>query len=218
VIRILDILFSLTVLVLFLPFGLFIVLILKFTGEGDIFYIQERIGKGGRRFGLFKFATMLKNSPSIGTGDVTIKNDLRILPFGNILRKTKLNEVPQFINVLIGDMSVVGPRPQTPKNFEYFPQEKKDIILSMCPGITGIGSIVFRDEESIVANSGMPLEFCYCEIIGPHKAELEEWYRSRRNLLTYLLLIAVTAWVIIRPRSRIYRWIWPSLPSLPESL
>lgn len=217
-IRLLDIFFSLTALVLFFPFGLFIALILKFTGEGEIFYIQDRIGRDGRCFGLFKFATMLKNSPSTGTGDVTIKNDPRILPFGNILRKTKLNEVPQFINILIGDMSVVGPRPQTPKNFGYFPQEKKDIILSMRPGMTGIGSIVFRDEESIVANSGMPLESCYCEVIGPYKAELEEWYRDRRNLPTYLLLVIVTAWVIIRPRSEIYRRIWPSLPPLPESL
>jgi lipopolysaccharide/colanic/teichoic acid biosynthesis glycosyltransferase len=218
VIRVLDVLFSLTALVLFFPFGLFIALTLKFTGEGEIFYIQERIGKGGRHFGLFKFATMLKNSPSIGTGDVTIKNDSRILPFGNILRKTKINEVPQFINILIGDMSVVGPRPQTPKNFEYFPQEKKNIILSMRPGMTGIGSIVFRDEESIVANSGMPLESCYREVIGPYKAELEEWYRNRRNLLTYLLLIVVTVLVIVRPQSDIYRRIWPSLPPLPESL
>jgi lipopolysaccharide/colanic/teichoic acid biosynthesis glycosyltransferase len=216
--RILDIVLSVIALIFFLPFGLVIILILRCTGEGEIFYTQERIGKNGRKFRVFKFATMLKNSSAIGAGDVTVKNDPRVLPFGNILRKTKLNEIPQFINILIGDMSVVGPRPQTPKNFEYFPQEGKAVISSMCPGLTGIGSIIFRDEELIVAASGKPIETCYREVIGPYKAEVEGWYGERRNLVTYLLLIAVTAWVIIRPKSEIYRRIWPSIPPLPESL
>jgi lipopolysaccharide/colanic/teichoic acid biosynthesis glycosyltransferase len=161
---------------------------------------------------------MLKCSPSTGTGDVTVKNDPRVLPAGRILRKTKLNEIPQLINILTGDMSIVGPRPQTPKNFNYFPPEGKDIILSMRPGLTGIGSIVFRDEETIVASSGKSVEQCYAETIGPYKAELEAWYYKKRNVITYLLLIFVTAWVIVFPRSEIYRRIWPSLPPLPDAL
>jgi lipopolysaccharide/colanic/teichoic acid biosynthesis glycosyltransferase len=216
--RILDIVLSLAAIVVFLPFGLIIVLVLRFTGEGEVFYTQDRVGKGGRHFGLFKFATMLKNSPSIGTGDVTVKNDPRILPMGHFLRKTKLNEVPQLINILCGDMSIVGPRPQTPKNLDYFPPDRKRNILSMRPGLTGIGSIVFRDEESIVEKSGKPVEECYRLLIGPYKAELETWYQSRQNVTTYFLLMAVTAWVIIRPQSRIYRRIWPSLPPLPDAL
>ncbi len=136
----------------------------------------------------------------------------------SFLRKTKLNEVPQIINISIGDMSIIGPRPQTPKNFEYFPPEGKAIILSMRPGLTGIGSIVFRDEESIVAQSGKPVDVCYRELIGPYKAQLESWYRERQNGMTYMLLIAVTAWVIIRPQSEIYRRIWLSLPPLPDAL
>jgi lipopolysaccharide/colanic/teichoic acid biosynthesis glycosyltransferase len=216
--RILDILLSSLALIVFFPFGLLIALILKCTGEGEIFYIQERIGKGGRRFGLLKFATMLKNSPAIGTGDVTVKDDPRVLPVGKFLRKTKLNEVPQLINILVGDMSVVGPRPQTFKNFEYFPPEGKQVILSMRPGLTGIGSIVFRDEETIVARSGKSVEECYRQVIGPYKAELEAWYRDRQNVIIYFSLIAVTAWVIIRPCSETYRHIWPSLPSLPDTL
>jgi lipopolysaccharide/colanic/teichoic acid biosynthesis glycosyltransferase len=216
--RVLDIFLSSLALVVFFPFGVLIALVLKCTGEGEIFYIQERIGKGGRRFGLLKFATMLKNSPAIGAGDITVKDDPRVLPFGKFLRKTKLNEVPQLINILVGDMSVVGPRPQTPKNFEYFPPEGKQVILSMRPGLTGIGSIVFRDEETIVAHSGKSVEECYRQIIGPCKAELEAWYRDRQNVLTYFLLILITAWVIIHPRSEIYRWIWSSLPSLPDIL
>jgi lipopolysaccharide/colanic/teichoic acid biosynthesis glycosyltransferase len=110
-------------------------------------------------------------------------------------------------------MSVIGPRPQTPKNFEYFPAEGKKVILSMRPGLTGIGSIVFRDEESIVERSAKSVEECYREIIGPYKAELEMWYRDRQNLRTYFLLIVITAWVIIFPESEIYRRLWPSLPS-----
>jgi lipopolysaccharide/colanic/teichoic acid biosynthesis glycosyltransferase len=216
--RILDIFLSLIALILFFPLGIIIALILKCTGEGEIFYIQDRVGKGGKRFGLLKFATMLKSSPAIGTGDVTVKDDPRVLPLGKFLRKTKLNEVPQFINILIGDMSIVGPRPQTPKNFDYFPAEAKQTILSMRPGLTGIGSIVFRDEEMIVAQSGKSVEQCYRGVIGPYKAELEKWYRDKQNMITYILLIAVTAWVIIRPRSEIYRQIWPSLPLLPEAL
>jgi lipopolysaccharide/colanic/teichoic acid biosynthesis glycosyltransferase len=216
--RILDIALSLIALVVFFPFGIVIVLFLRFTGEGEIFYVQERVGKSGRHFGLFKFATMLKNSPSIGAGDITVKNDPRVLPVGHFLRKTKLNEIPQLINILIGDMSVVGPRPQTPKNFDYFPPEGKQIILSMRPGLTGIGSIVFRDEESIVERSGLSVEACYRQLIGPYKAKLEAWYKERQNVVTYFLLIAITAWVIIRPHSKIYRRIWPSLPPLPNTL
>jgi lipopolysaccharide/colanic/teichoic acid biosynthesis glycosyltransferase len=216
--RIFDMALSFVALIVFFPFGLIIALILRCTGEGEIFYVQKRVGKGGRHFGLLKFATMLKNSPSTGTGDITVKNDPRVLPFGHFLRKTKLNEVPQLVNILIGDMSVVGPRPQTPKNFDYFPPEGKQVVLSMRPGLTGIGSIVFRDEESIVEKSGKSIEECYRQIIGPYKAELEAWYRDRQNLATYFMLIAITAWVIIRPRSEIYRRIWPSLPPLPEML
>lgn len=216
--RILDILLSAVALIIFFPFGLIIALLLRFTGEGEIFYTQERIGKGGRKINLLKFATMLKNSPSTGTGDVTVKNDPRVLPLGRILRKTKLNEVPQLVNILTGDMSLVGPRPQTPKNFNYFPPEGKNIILQMRPGLTGIGSIVFRDEETIVACFGKPLEQCYAEVIGPYKAALEAWYYKKQNIITYLLLICTTTWVIVFPHSEIYRRIWPSLPTLPVAL
>jgi lipopolysaccharide/colanic/teichoic acid biosynthesis glycosyltransferase len=156
---------------------------------------------------------MLKDSPSMGTGDVTIKNDTRVLPFGAFLRKTKINELPQLINILVGDMSVVGPRPQTPKNFDYFPPEGKEIIISMRPGLTGIGSIVFRDEETLVARSSKSVEACYREDIAPYKAELEAWYRNNQNIRTYILIIFITAWVIIRPQSTIYRRVWPSLPT-----
>lgn len=216
--RLLDILISASALLLFLPFGLLISLLLRFTGEGEVFYRQERIGRDGRPFGLLKFATMLKDSPALGTGDVTIKDDPRVLPVGRVLRKTKLNEMPQLLNVLVGDMSIVGPRPQTPRNFVYFPESDRAVIASMRPGLTGIGSIVFRDEESIVAASDKPVAVCYRDDIGPYKAELETWYQNHQGLTTYLLVILVTAWVILKPSSRVYRSIWPSLPRAPAAL
>jgi lipopolysaccharide/colanic/teichoic acid biosynthesis glycosyltransferase len=215
--RLLDIMLSAIALIVLFPFMLPMMIILKLTGEHYIFYGQTRVGQHGKPFKLLKFATMLKDSPMMGAGDITVKHDPRVLPFGHFLRKTKINELPQLINILVGDMSVVGPRPQTPKNFEYFPPAGKEIILSMRPGLTGIGSIVFRDEESIVACSGKSVEECYRELIGPYKAQLEAWYRERQDIGTYFLLIAVTAWVIIRPESKIYRKIWSSLPPLPDT-
>lgn len=216
--RILDVLLSGAALIVLLPLGLVVAVALRLTGEGEVFYRQERVGLNGKTFMLLKFATMLKNSPSMGAGDVTVKNDPRVLPLGGILRKTKINELPQLVNILVGDMSIVGPRPQTPRNFEYFPEASRHIITSMRPGLTGIGSLVFRDEESMVDRSNKSLDDCYREDIGPHKAELEAWYLSRQNVVTYLLLIVCTAWVVVRPRSEIYRRVWPSLPPLPPGL
>lgn len=216
--RLLDILLSVIALIAFVPIGLGIALVLRLTGEGEILYTQERIGKGGAPFGLLKFATMLKDSPSMESGDITVKDDPRVLPVGKFLRRTKLNEVPQLLNVLSGEMSIVGPRPQTPRNFQYFPPRDREMIASMRPGLTGIGSIVFRDEESIVSESGLPVDVCYREVIGPYKAELERWYRDRQNLKTYLALIALTVWVVLRPESRIYSRVWSSLPPRPTNL
>ena len=119
-IRFFDVLLSAITLLLLLPLFLPIVILLRFTGEGEIFFLQERIGKDGKKFELFKFATMLKNSPDIGTGTVTMKNDPRVLPLGRFLRKTKINELPQLLNIFFGDMSVIGPRPLTSQAFETY--------------------------------------------------------------------------------------------------
>ncbi len=159
--RVLDITVAVIAIMLFLPFGLVIMLILKFTGEGEIFFLQTRVGKDGKHFKIIKFATMLKASPNMGTGTVTVKNDPRVLPFGKILRKAKLNEVPQFINVLKTDMSLVGPRPMALRDFAYYPPQIQKRLIAVRPGLTGIGSIIFRDEESIMANSSKPSLDCY---------------------------------------------------------
>ena len=124
--------------------------ILIFTGEGKIWYTQKRIGKNLKFFNLLKFATMLENSPAIGTKSLTIKNDPRILPLGYFLRKSKINELPQLFNVFLGHMSIIGPRPQTDRCFFAFPESSQKIIITVKPGLSGLGSIVFRDEEQIM--------------------------------------------------------------------
>ena len=106
-----------------------------------MFFLQSRIGKGGKSFNLYKFATMLKASPNMGTGTVTVKNDPRILPMGHFLRKTKINELPQLLNILSGDMSVVGPRPQTQRCFDAFLPASQKAIIQVRPGLSGIGSL-----------------------------------------------------------------------------
>lgn len=215
--RLLDILFSGLALLVLSPLLVPIAIILRLTGEGEVFYVQQRIGRGGRMFGLYKFATMLKNSPSLGTGTVTVKNDPRVLPIGRFLRKTKINELPQLLNIFNGDMSIVGPRPQTKRCFDAFPASSQAAILTVRPGLSGIGSIVFRDEEELMHASAEPERF-YDEVIMPYKGALEEWYVANQGLWTYLCCIALTAWVIIFPKSTILWRLFPDLPSQPAEL
>ena len=217
--RVLDITLSLISIIILSPLLLAIMLILKFTGEGEIFYRQQRIGIGGNPFGVFKFATMVKNSSKMGTGYITTKNDPRVLPFGSFLRKTKLNEVPQLFNILIGDMSFVGPRPQVRKHFEVFPEHVKRQLVHIKPGLTGIGSIFFRDEESILENNkSLSYDECYSQLIAPYKGELELWYAKNQSFTLYLLLIFLTAWVVIFPTSKIHNRVFKDLPKPPPSL
>ena len=115
--RFFDILLSSLAISFFSIILLPVIIILRLTGEGEIFYLQKRIGKNNKEFYLLKFATMLKNSSKMQNGTVTIKNDPRVLPFGKFLRKSKINELPQLFNILKGDMSIIGPRPQTPNYF-----------------------------------------------------------------------------------------------------
>jgi lipopolysaccharide/colanic/teichoic acid biosynthesis glycosyltransferase len=192
-------------------------LMLKFSGEGEIFFLQERVGKNRELFQLFKFATMLKNSPSIGTGTVTMKNDPRILPAGKFLRKTKINELPQLYNVLIGDMSLVGPRPQAPRCFDVFPVESQEIIVRVKPGLSGIGPIVFRGEEDILEGHSGTLDF-YDNVIAPYKGDVEAWYVSRQGLIAYFSLILLTIWVVLFPRSDLVWRLFKDLPSPPDGL
>lgn len=212
--RLLDIVISIISLLLFLPFGLIIAVILKFTGEGEIFYVQTRVGKDRKPFGLIKFATMLKDSPNMGTGTITIENDPRVLPFGKFLRKLKLNEVPQFLNVLKGDMRLVGPRPMAFQDFAYYSPDVQERIVKVRPGLTGIGSVVFRDEESIMARSPKPSIDCYKEDIVSYKGQLELWYIENQTMWLDLKLIFLTAIVMLVPGSPLCRKLLRGLLSM----
>ena len=216
-IRLFDLVLSGIALVALSPLLIPIVLFLKFSGEGEIFFLQERVGKNMAMFKLFKFATMLKDSPSMGSGTVTMKNDPRVLPAGKFLRKTKINELPQLLNVFIGHMSLVGPRPQTPRCFDVFPDKIKNIIVQVKPGLSGIGPIVFRGEEDILDGHSGTLEF-YDNIIGPYKGEVETWYVGKQSLLVYFSLILLTAWVVLFPKSDLVWRSFKDLPSPPDVL
>lgn len=215
--RFFDVLFSGLALLVLAPLLVPIMVILRLTGEGEIFYIQTRVGKGGEHFGLYKFATMLKESPNIGAGEITVKNDPRILPFGQFLRKTKLNELPQLINILKGDISIVGPRPMVPSTFEHYEPEAREELCTVPPGLTGVGSIIFRDEERYLDGQDDPARF-YREVIIPYKTALEQWYVRNRSLWLYLVIIFLTAWVIAFPNSRLPRRLLPGLPESPAEL
>ena len=194
-----------------------VIVILRFTGEGEIFYLQERIGLNGKKFKIFKFATMLKNSPALGTGTVTIRNDPRVLPVGKFLRKTKINELPQLLNIFIGDMSVVGPRPLTDQTISHYSDRQRNIILSVRPGLSGIGSIIFRDEENILSSASDSLDF-YKNIIAPYKANLELWYVDNRTVSTYFKVIIATIIAVIFPGGRFVWDFFSDLPTPPDAL
>ena len=132
--RLLDILFSLLALALLAPLLLVVSIILKFSGEGEVLFFQERIGQDGRVFQLFKFATMLKDSPNLGSGTVTMKGDERILPVGKFLRLSKINELPQLFNIFLGHMSVIGPRPLTAQTFGSYSLTAQETIKEFDPG------------------------------------------------------------------------------------
>ena len=215
--RCLDIAGSLLAILVLSPFMIPIMVALKCTGEHDIFYRQTRIGRGGRPFGVLKFATMLRNSEKMPGGVLTQKNDPRILPLGGFLRKTKINELPQLFNIFKGEMSFVGPRPQAKAHYDLYSAEVKSAIDAIRPGLTGIGSLVFRDEEDML-NAAEDRNAFHDTVIAPYKGELEMWYSSHRNLFTYVAIILMTAWSIVSPRTRIYVKIFKDLPKPPEAL
>jgi len=210
--RLFDVLFSAAALLAFLPFGLIIAAVLKVTGEGEVFYRQQRVGKDGKLFGVLKFATMLEGSEKMGTGLLTVTNDPRVLPFGVFLRKTKLNEVPQLWNVLKGEMSIIGPRPQAQPHFDLFSPSAQKEILTVRPGLSGIGSIVFRNEEEMLGNAGSAASELYARDIAKHKGELEVWYVRNRAFVKDIVLILLTVGAVLLPNVHLYRRIFPDLP------
>lgn len=207
--RLFDIFFSLLALFILIPILFPISVLLKITSEREVFYLQDRIGLQNITFKIFKFATMLKNSEKMKGGIITLKNDPRVTFMGRFLRKSKINEFPQLINIIKGDMSIVGPRPVMKISFEAYPKEIQKVIYNVKPGLTGIGSIIFRDEEKLITNvknnGGDSWRF-YKEKIYPYKGELEIWYQKNMSLFLDIKIIMVTILVVIFPNLDISKW------------
>jgi len=218
--RFFDIVFSSLALIVLSPLLIPVVIILKFTGEGEIFFTQQRVGKDGKMFGLLKFATMLKDSPNLGTGTITVKGDPRVLPFGKFLRKTKINELPQLLNILKGDMSIIGPRPQDMRCFVVFDEKDQESIKTVRPGLSGIGSIIFRDEESLMARDEIKdKEYFYDHVISPYKGKVESWYVENQSIGLYFKLIWLTVRVVIFPHLEVhYAKLFDGFPVPPDEL
>tara|TARA_B100001063_G_scaffold221160_1_gene226610 strand:- start:961 stop:1626 length:666 start_codon:yes stop_codon:yes gene_type:complete len=216
--RLIDLFISIVSLLLLSPLFLTVIIILKFTGEGEVFYLQKRLGFLNKKFNIIKFATMQKNSPNIGSGSLTLRGDPRVLPFGKLLRKSKINELPQIFNVIAGSMSIVGPRPQMKVDFDKFPINKRNEIYKSKPGITGIGSIIFRDEEKWISDFDGDKHQFYKDKIAPYKVDVEIWYYHNKSVLLDFKLIFLTAWVIIFPKSNIIYKLLKSLPNKPSHL
>ena len=192
--RIFDITLSLFGLIILLPFMLIIAILIKLDSKGPVFFKQIRVTKNGREFKIFKYRTMRVGSDKYS--QITVGKDNRITKIGAFLRKYKLDEIPQLINVLLGDMSLVGPRPEVPKYVALYTDEQKE-ILKVRAGITDYASIEFSDENDLLASEEDP-EKAYIEKVMPKKIELNKKYISEISMLTDIKIILITIKKILK--------------------
>ena len=192
--RIFDIILSLFGLILLSPFMIIIAILIKLDSKGSVFFKQVRVTKNGREFKIFKYRTMKVGSDKYS--QITVGKDNRITKIGSFLRKYKLDEIPQLINVLIGDMSLVGPRPEVPKYVALYTDEQKE-ILKVRAGITDYASIEFSNENDILADEADP-EKAYIEKIMPKKIELNKKYSSEISVITDIKIILLTIKKILK--------------------
>jgi lipopolysaccharide/colanic/teichoic acid biosynthesis glycosyltransferase len=184
-----DFIVALTALVLLSPVLLVLALVIKITSPGSVFYRGVRIGKNGVPFRIFKFRTMVINAEKLG-GSATAEDDPRITPIGRFIRRNKLDEFPQFLNVLVGDMSLVGARPEVKKYVDMYTDEEKQ-ILELRPGITDWASIWNSNEAAVLEGSNDP-EKAYEELIRPTKLALQLFYARNHSLLVDVKILAHT--------------------------
>lgn len=220
--RFFDLFFSVLAILVISPILIPIMIGLKLTGEGYIFYEQKRVGYKNKLFDILKFATMLKNSPNMAGGAITMKKDPRITPMGGFLRTTKINELPQIFNVVKGEMSFVGPRPvMKEQSFDHYPKDVQAVIFNVPPGITGIGSVIFRDEEQLITDAkeaGKDPKQFYIHQIYPYKGQLEKWYQANQSFVVDFKILFLTAWAIIFPSTQLaFKW-FSGLPEKPATL
>ena len=193
--RLFDIAFALLALLLLGPLLLLVALWVRLDSPGPVFFRQQRVGRRGQLFDIYKFRTMHTGAEAMGP-QITVGEDARITRAGVWLRRAKVDELPQFLNVLRGDMSVVGPRPEVPRYVAQYPADVRDSVLSVRPGITDLASIEFRDESALLARSSDP-ERTYVEQILPAKLRHAQEYVRTRSLWLDLRIIARTVLAVL---------------------
>lgn len=186
--RLFDIVASFCGIVILFPLIVIVSILIKLTSKGPVLFKQVRVTKNGKLFKIYKFRTMRENSE--GNKQITVGNDSRITGIGHVLRKTKLDELPQLFNVLKGKMSLVGPRPEVPKYVELYTEEQRE-ILKVSAGITDYASIYFSNESELLGEAENPEEF-YIKKIMPYKIELNKKYIKEIGIVTDIKLIILT--------------------------
>jgi lipopolysaccharide/colanic/teichoic acid biosynthesis glycosyltransferase len=194
--RIFDLSVSVILLVLFSPFYLLIALLIKLDSSGPVHYKALRVGKNGRLFKLLKFRTMKVNSSSLGPA-ITQKADPRITRVGKILREIKVDEIPQLWNVIRGDMSLVGPRPEDPRYVEKYNEEQRKVLL-VRPGLSSPASIEYRHEEKLLSRQADNLEDYYVHQVMPRKLKIDLDYVENQSLIRDVAICFKTAYTIIK--------------------
>lgn len=193
--RLFDLFFSLFGVLLLAPLFLLLGIWITLDSAGPVFFRQERVGRFGKPFRIFKFRTMCQDAENNGR-QITVGADPRITKSGYFLRKTKLDELPQLLNVITGEMSLVGPRPEVPRYVALYPPEVRDIVLSVQPGITDYASIEYKDENAILGQAADP-DRAYIEEIIPVKLKYYQRYVAERSLWCDFKLILATLKAIV---------------------
>ena len=213
--RLLDLTIAMSGLFLLAPLLIIISAWIKIKEGGDVLYFQKRMGYKNQPFYLWKYRTMIPDSTSKGSGALTLGNDPRITPSGRFLRAYKLDEIPQVMNVVKGDISIVGPRPVPIKNYEAYPENVKRRVYDSPPGITGIGSLIFRREGEILADCGEDPNVFYKNEIAPYKAALELWYHKNASLWMDFKIMLLTIWVVFNRNDQVIFNFFESIPQHP---
>lgn len=195
--RLFDLFFSLLGVITLLPLFLFISLWIQLDSSGPVFFRQERVGRFGKNFRIFKFRTMCLDAEAKGR-QITVGEDPRITRSGRFLRKTKIDELPQLLNVIMGEMSLVGPRPEVPHYVALYPPEVRELVLSVPPGITDYASIEYKDENAVLGRAIDP-DKAYIEEVMPVKLRYYQRYVAERSLWVDFMLIMKTLKVIVMP-------------------
>ena len=193
--RLFDVVAAVAGLLVLSPLFALVALAIKLTSRGPVFFRQERVGRDFQTFRIYKFRTMVVDAPRLG-GQITAGRDPRITSIGHLLRKTKLDELPQLLNVLFGEMSLVGPRPEVPKYVEMFRPQFAE-VLSVRPGITDLASVKYRDENEILGRADDP-EAAYVNQVLPDKLALATEYVRRASFWFDVRLIFATFWKVMR--------------------